>query len=102
MSASQTWFGDAAVNCRASRLGASGKAWLLSVVVRNRRRHRARMPCRPHQAGDPVTPHPAALGPERGMHAGAAIAAPAVGMDAADGVDQRRPVAAGTGAFGPA
>jgi hypothetical protein len=55
----------------------------------------------PHQAGDPVTPHPAALGLERGMHPGAAIAAPAVGMDAADGVDQH-PVAAGTGAFGTA
>ena len=42
MSASQTWFGAGAVNWRASRFGASGKAWLLSVVVRNRRLHRAR------------------------------------------------------------
>jgi len=44
----------------------------------------------PHQAGDPVTPRRAALGLERGVHAGAAVAAPAVGMeDAADRVDQR-------------
>jgi hypothetical protein len=55
----------------------------------------------PHQAGDPVSPHPAALGLQRRMHAGAAVAAPAVGMDAADRVDQH-PVAAGTGAFRPA
>jgi hypothetical protein len=37
MSASQILFGAAAVNCRASRFGASGKEWLLSVVFRNRR-----------------------------------------------------------------
>ena len=55
----------------------------------------------PHQARNPVSPHPAPLGAQDSMHARVAIAAPAVGVDTADGVDQR-PVAAGTGAFGPA
>ena len=75
MSASQTWFGAAAVNCRASRLGASGKAWLLSVVVRNRRLCRARMPCRASGGrpgcAPPGCPRPAARHARGGCRSGA-------------------------------
>ena len=103
MSASRARFGGRRgdLACR-RRLGASGK--VLGVAVGcGPKPPPAPGPdaVSPHQVGDPVSSHPAALSLQRGMHAGAAIAVPAVGMDAADGVDQR-PVARGqAGAFWP-
>jgi len=56
---------------------------------------------RAHEPRDPVSPHPLALGPQRGMHPGTAVAPAAIGVHAADILDQRF-VCSGAGAFWPA
>jgi hypothetical protein len=53
-----------------------------------------------HQAGHPVSAYPLTLGLQGRMDPRAAIAAPAVGMDAADVLEQR-PVGLRADAFGP-
>ena len=56
---------------------------------------------RAHEPRHPVSPHPLALGSQRGMHPGTAVATAAIGVHAADILDQR-PVCPGTGTFWPA
>src|SRR3954469_3989175 len=89
MSASQTWSGLSAVKFRASRFGATGRSWRLSVVRGVRRRpRRAESPI---SRISPATRRRECRSPSRrstymstGVDAWRAVDPPAGGEDAAD------------------
>src|SRR5919112_4009753 len=90
MSASQTWSGLSAVKFRASRFGATGRSWRLSVVRGVRRRpRRAESPSNAvrwtaHHSLDAPARMPQPFPAELGVDAWRAVNPPAGGEDAAD------------------